>query len=247
MLVSMRISAIMAPSKAARRLSLEREKTQRTPAASGVARSDFLRARLASAVAVLPLGIWTFAHLWNNLAAFEGDEAWQRAVTEYPHPMAEAASAVVVLLPLAIHTIWGIGRLASSRPNNRRYGFYPNLKYVLHRVAAVGVLFFPRSPHGSAFLHPRSDGPSRALLRHPAHEMHFHRPTLIVYLLGTLGVSYHLANGLQTFCMGWGIVSSSTALRRLEWLTILVFAALLGMSWSVVYALYVAGGPAVGS
>ena len=34
----------------------------------------FWRARLGSFLAVVPLGVWTFIHLWNNLAAFQGGE-----------------------------------------------------------------------------------------------------------------------------------------------------------------------------
>jgi succinate dehydrogenase / fumarate reductase cytochrome b subunit len=71
--------------------------------------------------------------------------------------------------------------------------------------------------------------------------MHSHAPTLIVYVLGTLGVSYHLANGLHSFAMGWGIVSSRRALKKLEALALVVFLGLLAMSWAAVYALYDAG------
>jgi succinate dehydrogenase / fumarate reductase cytochrome b subunit len=207
-------------------------------------RSEFVRARLASALAIVPLGTWTVIHLWHNLAALKSGEAWQRAVTEYPHPIAEAVAGVVVLLPLAIHTIWGIGRLASSRPNNLRYRFYPNLKYFLQRLSALGVVLFLGAHLWLAFLAPRIREGHPEAFADIAQEMHFHTPTLVVYLLGTLGVSYHLANGVQTFCMGWGIVSSARALRRLEWVAICLFISLLGMSWGAVYALYAAGAPA---
>jgi succinate dehydrogenase / fumarate reductase cytochrome b subunit len=67
---------------------------------------------------------------------------------------------------------------------------------------------------------------------------------LVVYLLGTLGVTYHLANGLQTAAMGWGVATSKAALKRLEWLTIATFLLLLAMAWSVIGALWSAGGAA---
>jgi succinate dehydrogenase / fumarate reductase cytochrome b subunit len=216
----------------------------RSRASRGEARSSFLRARLASGLAILPLGVWTSAHLWNNLAAFQGAEAWQRAVTEYPHPFAEALTGVVVLLPLAIHTIWGIGRLASSRPNNLRYPFYGNLKYLLQRVAAVGVLFFLGAHLWLAMLRPRLQEGRPEPFADIAQEMHFHTPTLVVYVLGTLGVAYHLANGVQSFCMGWGVVTSERALKRLEWVALLLFVLLLAMSWGAIYALWAAGAPA---
>ncbi len=207
-------------------------------------RSGFLRARLSSALAVAPLGLWTAVHLWNNLSAFQGADAWQTAVTEYPHPFAQAVTAVIVLVPLAIHTVWGIGRLATSRPNNLRYPLYANLKYVLQRLSAVGVLFFLGAHLWLALLKPRSTTGHAEAFADLAQEMHFHRPTLIVYVLGTLGASYHLANGVQTFCMGWGVVSSQRALARLEWLALTLFALLLAMSWGAIYARWAAGAPA---
>jgi succinate dehydrogenase / fumarate reductase cytochrome b subunit len=213
-------------------------------ASAAQARSSFLRARLASLLAIAPLGVWTVAHLWHNLAAFQGAAAWQEAVTEYPHPFAQAFTGIVVLLPLAIHTVWGVSRLLSSRPNLVRYGFYANLKYVLQRLASLGVLAFLGAHLWLALLKPRVTEGHAEAFADIAQEMHFHTPTLVVYVLGTLGVSYHLANGAHTFCMSWGIVSSRAGLKRLEWLALLSFALLLAMSWGAVYALWAAGAAA---
>jgi succinate dehydrogenase / fumarate reductase cytochrome b subunit len=213
-------------------------------AAAARARAGFFRARLASALGVLPLGVWTVVHLWHNLSAFQGGEAWESAVTEYPHPFAQALTGVVVLLPLAIHAVWGIGRLFSSRPNNVRYGFYANLKYLLQRLSAVGLLLFLGAHLWRALLHPRLIEGHAESFSDIAQEVHFNTPTLVVYILGTLAVSYHLANGAQAFCMGWGVVSTQRGLRRLEGAALTLFVLLLLMSWGAVYALYAAGAPA---
>jgi succinate dehydrogenase / fumarate reductase cytochrome b subunit len=201
---------------------------------------------MASALAVAPLGVWTVFHLWHNLSAFQGADAWQKAVTDYPHPVAQALTGVVVLLPLALHTIWGIGRLATTRPNLVRYRFYGNLKYTLQRLAAVGVLFFLGAHLWLAMLQPRVQEGHAETFDDLAQHMHFHRPTLVVYLLGTLAVAYHLANGAQTACMSWGVVTSQRGLRRLEGWAIGLFLLLLGMAWGAVYALWAAGAPASG-
>jgi succinate dehydrogenase / fumarate reductase cytochrome b subunit len=207
-------------------------------------RAEFLRARLASGLAIAPLGVWTAMHLWHALSGFQGADAWQAALTEYPHPLAQGITAVVVLLPLAIHTAWGIGRLATSRPNNVRYPFYRNLRYALQRVTAVGVLLFLGAHMWLGFLKPRMTTGRPEPFADLAHWMHFHTPTLVTYVLGTLGVSYHLANGVQTFCMGWGVVSSRRAVARLEWLAVALFVVFLAMSWAAIYALWAAGAPA---
>ena len=208
------------------------------------ARSSFLRARAASALAIAPLGAWTLVHLWNNLAAFRGADAWAAAVTEYPHPIAEAITGVVVLLPLAIHTVWGIGRLATSRPNNLRYRWYANFKYLLQRLAAVGLLLFLGAHLWLALLHPRIEEGHAETFADLAQHMHFHMPTLAVYVLGVLATAYHLANGAQTFCMSWGIVTTQRGLRRLEGWALSLFVLLLLMGWSAIYALWAAGAAA---
>ncbi len=202
------------------------------------ATSGFLRSRLGSLLAIVPLGVWTFMHLWSNLAAFQGGEAWEASVTQYPHPLAQFATAIVVLLPLGLHTAWGLGRLASSKPNNLRYGYYANLKYALQRLSAAGVLLFLGAHLWLAMLKPRLEEGHAETFADISHEMRFHTPTLVVYLLGTLGVAYHLANGLLSSCMGWGLVSSRAALRRLEGAAVALFVLLLVMAWGAIYALY---------
>jgi succinate dehydrogenase / fumarate reductase cytochrome b subunit len=208
-------------------------------------RSAFIRSRLASALAIFPLGAWTLVHLYNNLYAFSGAQPWQGAVTEYPHPFAQAMTAVLVLLPLGLHVVWGLGRIGTMRPNNLAYSFYGNLKFLLQRLAAIGVLFFLGAHMWLALLKPRLVEGHAEAFDDIAHEMHFHLPTLVTYLLGTLGVAYHLANGAQTFCMGWGVVTSAKALRRLEAWVIAFFVVLLVMAWGAIYALWAAGASAV--
>jgi succinate dehydrogenase / fumarate reductase cytochrome b subunit len=202
---------------------------------------DFLRARLASFLAIVPLGVWLCFHLWNNLAAFDGATAWEASVTTYSSPVAQLITGCVVLLPLVLHAIWGVARVFTSQPNNTHYGAYANLKYALQRLAGIGVLLFIGAHLWLAMIHPRLTTGHGEAFADIAHEMRFNPPTLIVYLLGTLGVSFHLANGLQTAAMGWGLVSSRAALKRTEWLVIAVFLVLLAMGWSVIGALWNAG------
>jgi len=214
-----------------------------TPSGSTAAgdRGAFLRARLGSLLAVVPLGVWTVNHVWSNLSAFRGAAAWQAEVTEHGHPVAFFATSVVALLPLALHAVWGVGRLLTARPNVVKYKYYGNFKYVLQRLSAIGVALFVGAHLWLAFLRPRITTGRPEPFADIAHEMHHHLPTLVVYLLGVLGVSYHLANGLQSFTMAWGVVSSRRALKRLEIYTIAFFLLLLGMGWAAIYALWDAG------
>lgn len=209
--------------------------------ASTPSTGSFYRSRIASLLAVAPLGVWTVMHLWDNLAAFDGAAAWERRVTGATHPLSQWVLAGVVLLPLLLHTVWGIARLASSRPNNLHYRRYENLKYLLQRLSALGLLGFLGAHLWLAWAHPRFAEGRPEPFQDIAHEMHHHGPTLVVYVLGVLAVAYHLANGLQTFAMGQGVVASAAGLRRLEWLVYVVFFLLLALGWGSVYALWSAG------
>ncbi len=202
---------------------------------------SFLRARLASILAIAPLGVWTFFHLLDNLAAFNGGDAWQTSVTTYKSPVSQLFVGILVLVPLVLHTVWGIARVFTSQPNNGRYNAYGNLKYLLQRVAAIGVLFFVGAHLWLAMIHPRMTTGHGEAFADIAHEMHFNPPTLVVYVLGTLGVAYHLGNGLGTFAMSWGITDSKRGLRHANVISWFAFVVLLAMSWAVIYALYRSG------
>lgn len=204
---------------------------------------SYVRSKLASLLAFAPLGIWTVIHVWNNLAAFRGAEAWQTNVTAYQNPVSLLVTSIIVLLPLVIHTVWGIQRLKTSRPNNQHYGYFDNVKYLLQRLSALGVLAFVAAHLWLAFLHPRivekQPEPFDDIAAHMAH----HPPTLVVYLLGTLAVAYHLGNGLSSFAWNWGLAPSRKAVKRVEKVGIVVFVILLIMSWAAIYGLFQAGMP----
>ena len=202
--------------------------------------ASFVRGRLGSLLAVAPLGVWTVIHLWNNLAVFKGGEAWEQAVTHHVHPLAQFITALVVMVPLLIHAVWGMTRIKSAQPNPN-YTYFANLKYVLQRLSAIGLLLLLGAHLWKAMLEPRLLKGHAEAFTDISQMMHHHMPTLAVYVLGTLGVSYHLANGLATFAMGFGIVSSRRGLRRVETLSYVLFAVFLLMSWSAIYGLYVAG------
>ena len=209
--------------------------------ATATGHASFVRSRLGSLLAVLPLGAWTFIHVWNNLSAFDGPEAWEKSVTSYAHPFAQLVTSTVVLLPLVLHVAWGTGRLLTTRPNNVHYTGFGNLKYLLQRLSAVGILLFIGAHLWLAMLKPRFTHGHPESFADIAHEMRTHVPTLVVYVLGTLGVAYHLGNGLATFAMGWGIVSSKRGLRHANAIAWISFLVLLAMSWAVIYALYRSG------
>lgn len=201
----------------------------------------FVWSRLGSFLSLLPLGVWTVNHLWDNLAAFTGAAEWERSVTHHQSPVALALTLTVVLVPLLIHTLWGIQRLFSFRPNYPKYNYYGNLKYITQRLAGIGLLGFLGAHLYLALIKPRVIQGHPEAFENIAGMMYHHPATTWVYILGTLAVAYHLANGLSTFSWTWGIVGGDPALKRFDVIFWVSFVLLLALAWGAVYALWSAG------
>ena len=222
-------------------LPLTTDQPDRTvaPAERTIAR-NFLLARLGSFLAFFPLGVWTANHLWNQLAAFAGPQAWEQSVTAHSSPASAALTFTIVLAPLVWHVGWGIARLGKTRSST--VGNVSNLRYWLQRASALGLLAFLGAHLWLAWIEPRFVEGRPEPFADIAREMHHHTPTLIVYVLGNLAIAYHLANGLWSFAtMGWGIAVSKSAQTWFERLALLLFLFLLAIGWAAVYALYRAG------
>ena len=202
---------------------------------------EFILARLGSLFAFAPVGVWTVAHLWHQLAAYRSPQAWETAVTGHVNSASTVLVFVLVLGPLLWHTIWGIVRMLRSRPKPLQSGF-SNLRYVIQRLSAVGLLLFLGAHLYLAWFEPRFLHGRPEPFAEISREMRFHTPTLVVYVLGVLAIAYHLANGLWSFLsMGWGVTVSKSGIAWLERVALLFFVVLLAIGWAAVYGLYVGG------
>ena len=204
-------------------------------------RIGYLSSKTASLLGLMPLGVWTVNHLWNNLHAIRGGESWERAVTQHRGPGFQLVTYAVVLLPLAIHAVWGVVRVPGTRVQAATSAF-ANVRHVLHRLAGLGILAFLGAHLWLALLRPRLLHGGPEPFDDLAREMRFHRPTLLVYLLGVLGTAYHLANGVQAVMAGWAPRPWGGSMNRLSLLAALVFLGTLALGWGAIFALWRAGG-----
>jgi succinate dehydrogenase / fumarate reductase cytochrome b subunit len=223
-------------------LPLTTDQPDRTaPADARSIARDFMLARLGSLFAFLPLGVWTIVHLWNQLAAYRSPNAWETSVTGHTSPAGTALVFIVVLVPLVWHTVWGITRMLRTRVNVRNTWF-SNVRYIVQRLSAIGLFFFLGAHLYLAWFEPRFLHGRPEPFAEIAREMHFHGPTLVVYILGVLAIAYHLANGLWSFLsMGWGMTVSKSGIAWMERIALLLFVVLLALGWAAVYGLYSGG------
>jgi len=201
---------------------------------------SFLLARLGSLFSILPLGVWTLFHLWANLAAFTGARAWQEDVTGHASVASSALVSFFVLMPLLWHMCWGIARMLRSRPTVGDTRF-SNIRYIVQRLSAIGLLGFLGAHLYLAWFSPRFLEHQPESFRDIAAHMHHHLPTTIVYALGILAVAYHLANGLWSFAMGWGLTVSRNSQDWMQRVMLVLFVLFLAIGWGAEYGLYHAG------
>jgi succinate dehydrogenase / fumarate reductase cytochrome b subunit len=203
-------------------------------------RIGYLPSKTASLLGLLPVGVWTVNHLWDNLHALRGAEAWERSVTQHRSPAFQLATYAVVLLPLAVHAIWGAVRIPTTRLQAPTTAF-ANVRHIVHRLAGLGILAFLGAHLWLALIRPRVLHGAPEAFDDLARQMRFHGPTLVVYVLGVLGTAYHLANGVQAVMVGWAPRPWGGTMNRLSVVAALVFLGTLALGWGAVFALWRAG------
>lgn len=206
---------------------------------TGLTRSYLLN-KLFSLFGII-LGVYAVIHLYGNLTAIQGPEAFnEHLVRARQGALTGPILILLIWLPILFHGIYGMMKLKQARPNNVRFNYWENLKYITQRLSGIGIfLFIPAHMIKSKIIPTYIDGV-------PADFNHmvegFAEPlTVIVYLLGTLGVAYHVAQGLWQFCIGWGITTTQKAMNRVQIASILLFFALLSMAYTTIFVLVQAG------
>ena len=62
--------------------------------------------------------------------------------------------------------------------------------------------------------------------------------TKTVYVLGVLGAVFHFANGINTFCMTWGIALTPTSQKKVRSFSYLVFIFLTASAFYALAAIW---------
>jgi succinate dehydrogenase / fumarate reductase cytochrome b subunit len=125
--------------------------------------------------------------------------------------------------------IYGMVIIFSSKPNAPKLPYRRNWAYVMQRVTAMIVFtFIVYHVVGVRFIDAHGQDAVYAIF----HEKLSHPFTYWWYVVGIACTSFHLANGMVTFLMTWGITVSTRSQRVAEVamaaLGILVFAIGIG-------------------
>jgi succinate dehydrogenase / fumarate reductase, cytochrome b subunit len=213
---------------------------------------EFLIRRLHSLLGIVPLGLYMVVHLTTNASLLNGSETFQKAVymIHTPGKLLPLIEWGAIFLPLIFHAVIGVWIAKTARLNSDKYSFTSNKRYTWQRytgfIALVYLFCHILHLHGwahfewwQAILHKVGLGqflPYRASSTLATAMQGYLWPAF--YLVGMLACVYHLANGLWTAGITWGIWISAAAQQRASKVCVVLglLLAVIGVSawWAAV-------------
>jgi succinate dehydrogenase / fumarate reductase, cytochrome b subunit len=191
-------------------------------------RHEFAIRRLHSLTGIVPLGAYMVVHLTTNASLLNGTATFQRAVYLI-HSAGKLLPLIewgLIFAPLLFHAIIGVWITKTGRINSDRYRMAGNKRYTWQRItgliAFAFLMFHVLHLHGWVHLTPWVElGQKLGFAQFRAYNAAstlalamdgFFWPAF--YLAGVLACVYHLANGLWTAGITWGLWISAAAQKR---------------------------------
>ena len=191
--------------------------------------NHFLYRRLHSLTGIIPVGLFLIYHLYLQLYLHSGAETYNAEVNSfYESPLAIWILILIVYIPLFFHSIYGAFLVFEAKVQPS-YLYYSHVLYWLQRLSGIGLLLFIIAHVWNAQLGPvlaNTWGTHWEHLFEGFADPETGVVTKTVYVLGIVGASFHFANGINTFCMTWGITRSQKSQVRIRVVSILVFLLL---------------------
>jgi succinate dehydrogenase / fumarate reductase, cytochrome b subunit len=190
-----------------------------------VERHFWLR-RLHSLSGIVPIGGFLAFHLYENYTATRGPDAYNKMTrTLQELPFAVPMEIAIIIVPLLFHGIYGLFVTSTAKPNVISSAYVRNWMYFLQRVTGVIVFAFILFHLWTTRLVQLQDHESLDLFRQV--QAAVANPWIYAfYLAGILSATFHLANGVWSFSIVWGLTIGPKAQRRMLYVSAAVFLVL---------------------
>jgi succinate dehydrogenase / fumarate reductase, cytochrome b subunit len=210
-------------------------------------RHEFLLRRLQSLSGLVPVGAYMCIHLLTNATVLGGPQTFQEKVDTIHSlgPILPFVEWTFIFLPIIFHAALGIVRAVNCETNAGTYRYGSNIRYTLQRITAWIALIFiawhvfhmhgwfhnsywtENVAHklGGGQFDPEHATSTSALALQPL-------LVKILYAVGVLACVYHLANGIWTSGITWGVWTTPCAQRRADYVCAAfgVLFAFIGLS-----------------
>ncbi len=178
-------------------------------------------------------------HLVTNASVLNGPETFQKQVDTI-HSLGVVLPLVewtFIFIPLLFHALFGVLIIRSGHSNAGQYPLQRNIRYTLQRWTGMIAFVLHSLPRVAIALDGQAAGGRK--VRSPlCHQQrrHNHSAPLVwvqaIYAIGVLACVYHLANGLWTMGITWGVWTSPRAQQRADYVCAVfgVVLAVVGLS-----------------
>jgi succinate dehydrogenase / fumarate reductase cytochrome b subunit len=200
------------------------------PAAeSFLVRHDFLLRRLHSLSGLIPIGAYLVVHLLTNASVLESPARFQENVYTI-HSLGKLLPVVewvFIFIPILFHAIFGFVIIGSGKSNTSHYPRGSNVRYTLQRVTGMIAFAFiawhvfqmrgwihnswwmthVTEPLGGAQFKPYNAASTAGRAMQGPLVNAF-------YLIGITASVFHLANGIWSMGITWGVWTTPAAQKR---------------------------------
>ena len=190
-----------------------------------VERHFWLR-RLHSLSGIVPVGGFLAFHLYENYTATRGADAYNKMTHGLQElPFAVALEFLVIIVPLFFHGIYGLFVTSTAQPNVVSNPYLRNWMYLIQRVTGVIVFTFILFHLWTTRFVQLQDHESLDLFRQV--QAAVANPWIYAfYIAGILSATFHLANGIWSFSIVWGLTVGPKSQRRMGYVSVAVFLVL---------------------
>ncbi|EKN67436.1 succinate dehydrogenase subunit C [Schinkia azotoformans MEV2011] len=195
---------------------------------------EFLNRRLHSLLGIIPVGVFVTQHLVVNHFATKGAESFNNAANFMANlPFRYLLEVFIIFLPLLYHAVYGLYIAYTAKNNASRYGFFRNWMFLLQRVTGVITLIFVvwhvwETRLAAQFGAEVNFDMMANILSSPV--------MLVFYIVGVLSAVFHLANGLWSFFVSWGLTITPRSQQISTYVTMGIFVLLSIVALRAIFA-----------
>lgn len=222
----------------------------------------YLLRRLHSLSGVVPIGVFLLFHLTTNASIVWGringgkyaDVHAGAATFQHEVSFIHSLPGLILIevfglwLPILFHAVFGLYIAMTGRPNNARYKYQANWRYTLQRISGyIGFLFILYHvatlrwgwtfliPGGNAWEGKEAASTLAVIMQGGENGMTaMGAVVLAFYVLSVSLLVFHLANGLWTAAITWGLTISEKAQQRWGYVCTAIGVGLMALAWSAV-------------
>lgn len=187
----------------------------------------FYLRRLHSLTGVVPVGVFLLQHIYAQVMALWGSEVYnEHARFLLEQPLLIVMEVGIVFAPLAFHALLGLWFMVDSKWNPHRYTYANNWWYTMQRVTAWITLVYVVFHVGQTRF--AFDDQQKWVMFESMRQLFEVNGAwlVIVYAIGVVAASWHLCNGLWSFCIVWGITISRKSQKGVWYLAMALWLAL---------------------